>query len=556
MKKRFLNFYFLTTLCAGGFLFSCEDEKEKGNESVKTVSLDDFIQTLESPIQEEPQTEQIGDVFVEIDETTNTYCECKKYKANESFSEVLLLDPTSNIIYPGSILEGNSVAEGSYRQIVLDRAPLELSTNLQNFSGTNSRTVDNPTLSSIRAAIKDMIYDSEITGSTAAKMTFEIEEVHSEDQLNLAIGANVKSSGVNVSAGFNFSNKSIRSRFLVKFIQVYYTVDVDAPSSPSKFFAPEVKAQDLKNAIGGGSAVPVYVSSVQYGRVAYFCMESEERGDSVKANLEVAIKAGVADGALSTDFTSNSYTKNMKISGTIIGGSGEDAVQSVEGMDGLLAYIKKGGNYSQDSPGAPVAFTLTRLSNNEIFNVVNGTEFVARECKSTNAAVVPKYFYGIKGDNNVYGTITAQLGYSDGLVGSPIYLYNRTRDKYTTVVNGKNKDLSSDDPYSFKIDYSRIDNAYIQININLKDFDETCRCNKMNDDTYISVSKKYFLKDFSTLYRDEFDQDGNIVINDIKYEWDSDNRHYSCRLFGLDTCHESRDIPTDSRIRFAFKIQL
>ena len=245
----------------------------------------------------------------------------------------MLLDPTSNIIYPGSILEGNSVAEGSYRQIVLNRAPLNLSTNLQNFSGNCSRTVDNPSLSQIRTAIKEMIYDAEITGSTAAKMTFSIEEVHSEEQLELAIGASVKSNSVKISSGFDFNKKSVRSRFLVKFIQVYYTVDVDAPSSPSLFFAPEVTANDLKRAIGGNT-VPVYVSSVQYGRVAYFCMESEERGDSVKANLTASIDSSLVDVDVSTHLSNNSYTKNLQFKGTIIGGAGDDPTHAVKGMAG------------------------------------------------------------------------------------------------------------------------------------------------------------------------------------------------------------------------------
>ena len=45
------------------------------------------------------------------------------------------MDPTSDVIYPGSILDGNSVAEGSYRQIVLERGPLTISTDFPNIVG-------------------------------------------------------------------------------------------------------------------------------------------------------------------------------------------------------------------------------------------------------------------------------------------------------------------------------------------------------------------------------------------------------------------------------------
>ena len=117
-------------------VMSCKDDDVEQDSTEPTETLDNYIFGLGDPVQPiAGGNEQIGDVLTEIDENTKTYCECTKYKASESFSEVLLMDPTSDVIYPGSILEGNSVAEGSYRQIVLERGPLAISTDFHNIVG-------------------------------------------------------------------------------------------------------------------------------------------------------------------------------------------------------------------------------------------------------------------------------------------------------------------------------------------------------------------------------------------------------------------------------------
>ncbi len=150
---------------------SCKDEEKDGSEM---GSLDDYVSQLVDP--EQPAVtdgrQQIGEVEKEFDNATKTYCTTATYKAGAEYNEMMLMDPTSNVIYPGSIIEGNSVIDGSYRQIVLDRAPMKISTDLQNFEGDCAAVVENPSLSSVRSAIKSMIYDANINGSTGAKVKY------------------------------------------------------------------------------------------------------------------------------------------------------------------------------------------------------------------------------------------------------------------------------------------------------------------------------------------------------------------------------------------------
>lgn len=48
----------------------------------------------------------------------------------------------------------------------------------------------------------------------------------------MAVGASVEYNKLKLRDNFDFSKTSTTSKYLVKFQQVYYTVNVDAPSSP------------------------------------------------------------------------------------------------------------------------------------------------------------------------------------------------------------------------------------------------------------------------------------------------------------------------------------
>lgn len=549
--KKWLYVIPMMSMC----FMSCKDEEMEPDDSNSDESLDSFIHGLGDPMQPyDTGNEQIGDVLTEIDENTKTYCECVKYKASESYSEVLLMDPSSDVIYAGSILEGNSVANGSYRQIVLERAPLTISTDFPNLEGSVIRTIDDPKLSSVTQSIKEMMYDSHIEGSTPASCSFIIEKVESEDQLSMAVGASVNYKKLKLNENFDFSKTSQTSKYLIKFNQVYYTVNVDAPSSPSKFFDPSVTASDLKHAIGGGSTVPVYVSSIKYGRAAYFCIESSEKSDSVSNVLSTGFNIGKSSVSVNDSIVTVSKLKKYKISGTIIGGSSKDAVGTVNGFEDMLAFITKGGDFSKDSPAKPVAFTLKRLSNNEVFGVINSTEYVARNCKSTNASIKAESFYGIQGENDVCGTIKVQLKYTDGETTPWFYVFNQaiSKDAKISVPVGKtvNAPMAGQD-VPFEIDYKRFEGAKVIVEAQLYEWDDPCSCGggRHEYDEYDFYRKEFLLSDIEA-------NDGNVLLDYIQLTKEHTEYHHYSGLFKSTKCHSPKKTATDCRVQFSFSINL
>lgn len=108
-------------------------------------------------------------------------CYTNYYKAAPGFDEMLALDPTTDVIFPGAILKGESIPTGEYVPIIADRAPITLSASLTNISGSPVVEIKDPKLSTVREGIKLGILDQEVTGATAAKVNFSISEVYSEE---------------------------------------------------------------------------------------------------------------------------------------------------------------------------------------------------------------------------------------------------------------------------------------------------------------------------------------------------------------------------------------
>ena len=488
------------SVCLGLGLASCKDDKDNKKDEGEAVNqtelLNSYLKSLADPLQEavpedgnegsasNPQA--IGDMFTEMDEKENLYCECQKYSAGAKFDENMILDPTVGVIYPGSIIDGNSVVDGSYREIVVDRAPITISTDFMNKTGDCQMQVENPKVSNVRSAIKQMLYDNEITGSTAAYVTCDVKRVSSREALNLAVGTTISGGKISLEDKFSWGNNKVKQRFLMNVIQRYYTIDVD-PQKPSDFFAPTVTAEELQDAIGS-HATPVYVSSVSYGRVAYVAIECEEENDSLFNDLKATASLFSTKETAKTTVGRGKEYKNFSFSATIIGGDGSDAANAIsagKSMDDLVAglntYINNGGRFGPESPGSMISYKLTKLSDHKVFSVNKATEYVTRKCRSLmGGGVFPKHFLAeqLDGTNDIFGTIKAHIEYADGSI-SEGYLFleseDQSRKDFETNVEKHievGKKYNIDPPASpLRLDNTKLEGAYLVVDLDVWDRD-------------------------------------------------------------------------------------
>ena len=227
-------------------------------------------------------------------------------------------------------------------------------------------TIDDPKLSTIRTAINNLL-DQEFH-VPPANLGFTIEQAYSEQQLKLSLRASYSSGVVDVAGGFDYSNKKIKTRLVARFIQNYYTLDMDMPSSPADLFD-----GDVNNTLFG-THMPMYVSSVTYGRMALFTIESEFEETEVKVFLEGSYLN--VDASASSDFESLMASSTMKV--YVLGGSGSSAAQTVDGFEAFKNYIKDGGGFSKQSPGAPISYKLRYIRDNTIGKIVFAASYPIR----------------------------------------------------------------------------------------------------------------------------------------------------------------------------------
>ncbi len=405
------------------------------------------------------------------DEQTGNYCTTKKYKLGPVYNEGFILTPNNDVIYPGAILDGNSIYDGGYRLLSLPRSGGTISTD--HIGAVNvSDNVTEVKKSTIQQGVANIL-NRVVSGSAGAQTNFEIIDVVSEKQLDVALGFSLGiAEKAKIKAGLNFSKAEKKSRLLVKFQQVYYTVTFDAKGRPSDYFQPTVNATDVYNTLNGTKVSPVYVSNVKYGRIAYYSISSELSQSELRASLNVQLNKVKLKAEVDATITTKLDNAKTEISGTIIGGSGSAAVGSILGLTQFYDYITQGGEYTAASPGLPIAYTLRRLSDNGVFAVQKTTEYTVSECKdivgSLNISAMSHYFGG--DEDEVRGSITMQIGYDDGsFSGGTTTLWNSTNRLFLPQ-NSTEVSLTNNPIIPIKYNPEKFSTAFILINVDLYNY--------------------------------------------------------------------------------------
>jgi thiol-activated cytolysin len=344
-------------------------------DSVKAVVLDSVIQLGLGIIPQHSIIEQP----VEIDasegyENDSIYCTSRTYEWAPGREESLLMNPSAEVITPGSLLRAESITEGAYTPIIAARNPVCISLSMTNINGSPKDIIEDPSkYSSAQEGIQRLL-SREINGNTTAQMTKETEKIYSYEQAKVALGANYKGFGFDVSASFDYTNTNIKSRYMVKFYQNYYSISIDLPAKPSDFFS------EVPESILLGSYSPVYVSSIKYGRVVLFLLESEKSESEMNAKIEASFNAFASSGGIdaSTHLKEVMESSTMKL--FVVGGGAPDAAR-INSPEDVEEFIQSGANFSNQSPGVPIAYTLRFLKDNSVARVVMNSTYTVRQCE-------------------------------------------------------------------------------------------------------------------------------------------------------------------------------
>ena len=345
-------------------------------------------------------------------------CRVERYSASAGYNELFLLNPTTSVIYPGAIIDGGSIDDGRYVLISSGkRKPLGLSASVLG-GETSSATINNPnSLSEIRTGINNLIGPLETPPLQNSQLT--TEEVYNGTHFGLSFGIDVTATvnpSISFSLGTNFSvnRQTSQRKYMSRFSHRYYTVDVDTPPRPGDWYEefPTI-----------GNQVPVYVSSVTYGRLAFFEMDSRYTLTEVEAALNAGLMIqGRVDIMANFSARFSQIMQEANVRATLIGGS--QTRESINSIQAFSNFLAMGAQRYQD--GVPIAYTLRFLSNNEVARSTLSSTYNVRQCSlvppTADDQAYTLQIIGAKSSNNdefIFGRSIEMYGDLDiGITGT------------------------------------------------------------------------------------------------------------------------------------------
>lgn len=355
--------------------------------------------------------ESVKEVLNDTSETsfngnTTTLCRTTTYNLKKNFDQIAILRPTTGIVWPGALVKGNqSLMDGLPEPIGIERAPVTISINLPGMGENGIRTVVNPQISSIQAAIDSSLewwnanaYEDGY--SNAANSSFHLSTSYSSKQLSLDVGLNAEWATGNVSSQFNYFSNETKKVVMAVFKQAFFDVIFDTPTSPEKVFSEEASLSKVQNIINDAAA-PAYIKSVTYGRIIMFRMESKSSYKSADVEAAFEYAAGYSvDGSLVSTY--EEILRESSIDLVTIGGNAAVATEPISSSNSNSASsildkvrdIISGENayYNRGNPGVPIAYSVFYLKDNSLAKLGYTTEYTATECVTTQNANTIKVY--------------------------------------------------------------------------------------------------------------------------------------------------------------------
>jgi hypothetical protein len=309
-------------------------------------------------------------------------CTTTAYSITQTPREIVTFDPDSEILWPGALLQGRSHARlGGLQELpIRQRGSLKLSLDL--LTRENTRTLDNPALAGVQSAIGDLIEIAARGGHRAGSdIAYDQVSSHSLEQTALELGLSARYLGSNVRSSLKIGNRAERQSVTAYFVQKMFTVSVELPQTPAAFFGDGFTRTALQEQADfdriGPDNLPIYVSSVAFGRMLLFTFSSEASAEDVQGALQLAYE-GAASGA-TTEVTSR-YRRILglaQIQVVTVGGSADNALE-------LIRTGKLRDFFRADAPltsARPISYTLRSLGDNAIAAVSETTQYETTECE-------------------------------------------------------------------------------------------------------------------------------------------------------------------------------
>lgn len=359
---------------------------------------------------------------------------------NSDESTFLLNPVKTNIIYPGSVIDGNSIASGGFTKIQKAQKPIVIWTENLNFPNPAKAivTVDNPTAPYVNSTISQITQMH--TGVQAANVIFRMQEIKSKEEVSLALGGHYSDLLNEVNALFTFDQSTTTHTFLLEYTQVYFTAFADVPADPANFFA-EATPSIPENWM--------YISDVTYGRRGVLAIRVKEKTEKTGVSTSYDYNGLVTSGGADLSSSLSSLNNEVSVRGWIKGGNPVAAasINTANWRDNIKRFFQAfqtGAKFDQNNPAVPLAYTLRFINDHEIGRLEQTLKYARQVCdNSIRFRVEVKRFeciYADDGSNSeeeLYGRIgiraTGGVKFLDGISKQEIAISGLNVDPFPII---------------------------------------------------------------------------------------------------------------------------
>lgn len=428
----------------------------------------------------------------------------RRYEASHLFNEAVVLDPTSDILYPGCVLRGSSIEDGTYAalsDVRVGDVTFSISKVLESgeLSTATTKTVKNIRMSDYRTAFNEWARLGYQKGAVTSMHS--VESVTSHEEAKAKIGATFKHEAFDLAANFGFDFNSDNNHILAKFIQKQYTVTMDFPKTPTIF---EEVDQSYINEVQ-----PVYISNITYGRMIFMSIDTKHSLADVQLALKLAVQAINVNGELEQSY--RKVLEDSKINVTVIGG--RTASQNLALTDGWKGFQEYMVSAQEMHELTPISFALRYAADNSIARLVSKQRYdivsksFVREFKELRLVTRLDGIRGTEGGRRrefgnefeVYGNGWATFE------GNRVDLFSFGRRNYVNVrkgeaftpVQGTNAELVIRKPDGMSFD--EFIRTRVRFYTHLRDYD--ARVIARNDKDYGESYQEYSIADLIAMHK-------------------------------------------------------
>lgn len=341
----------------------------------------DTSTTVDSSVSE---VQDDGSVTVVPDVTYR--CVSTPYTLTSNPQQIVMYSPDVDILYPGALIQGKSrKALGSLLPLTIDQRD-SIKVSIPSFANNDNFRVVYPDQADVAQAVGSIVGNATQSGLSApSTISFKMDTYHSEEEYALSIGVSGHYLGFTASAQGDLNRSAGETTVTAQFFQKMYEVVVAAPQTPGSFFTSDFTPAVLQQLVGAGKIgpdnVPIYVSTVVYGRMMMFSLTSSASEQDIRATIQAGYDglAGGVDATLSAK--DKKILQTAKIAVTSLGGDAQATLDVIRSGDWSQYFT----NSAPLSSAAPLSYTFRNLGDGSIAGVTESDNYNISSCQAIPA---------------------------------------------------------------------------------------------------------------------------------------------------------------------------